>query len=221
MATPVIVYGRSGSGKSDSIREFGTKEILLDNVEGKNLPFRKKFEYTIKTDNLDVLIDQLRKMPCKAAVIDDAGYMAIHYFMTYHRAKKGNSSFEMYDAIADITYQLVSRIKNEVEDDKIVYIMMHEDIDDYGNTKLRTIGRLIDNKVCLEGMVTICIRCMSSGGKHYFKVRTDGTDVTKTPRDMFETAEIPNDLKYVDTVIREYYGLETIKQEGKENAETE
>lgn len=207
MGVPVLIYGKSGSGKSRSLKNFADDEILFVNVEGKQLPFRKKFKYEMKSDNLNSITQQMIKMPCKAAVIDDAGYLMTHYFMDNHKAKKGNASFEMYDTIADTMYQLVKRIKEELEDDKIVYIMMHEDTDDYGQTKLRTIGRLIDNKVCLEGMVTICIRCMSDGGKHFFRVQTNGSDITKTPEEMFDTAEIDNDLKLVDTAIREYYGM--------------
>lgn len=208
MGIPVLIYGKSGSGKSRSLKNFKEDEILFVNVEGKLLPFRKKFKYEIKTDNIFRIIEQIHKMPCKVAVIDDAGYLMTHHFMENHKAKKGNASFEMYDTIADTMYTLVKRIKDDVDPDKIVYIMMHEDTDDFGATKLRTIGKLIDNKVCLEGMVTICIRCMSDGGKHFFRVQTNGMDITKTPEDMFDVPEIENDLKLVDDTIREYYGLE-------------
>lgn len=207
MALPVFVFGKSGSGKSRSIKFFGEDEILLVNVEGKALPFSKKFKYMLTTDDTTKMIDQFQKMPCKVAVIDDAGYLMTHNFMNNHRSKKGNQSFEMYDNIADTMYFLIKNIKDKVDDDKIVYIIFHEDMDDFGNTKLRTIGRLIDNKVCLEGMVTICLRCMSDHGKHFFKTATTGTDITKSPEDMFETDEIDNNLKYVDEKIREFYGM--------------
>ena len=109
-------------------------------------------------------------------------------------------------------YFLISRIKTDVEDDKIVYIILHEDTDDYGSTKLRTIGKLLDNKVCLEGMVTICLRCMSSNGKHFFLTQTKGSDITKTPEDMFTEEEIDNDLKSVDDTIRNFYGMNEEKK---------
>ena len=206
MGLPVLVYGKSGSGKSRSLKFFAEDEILLVNVEGKQLPFRSKFKYQLKTDNTDTIISQMAKMPCKVGVIDDAGYLMTHHFMNNHRNKKGNASFDMYDDIADTMYFLVQNIKNNLPEDVIVYIMLHEDTSDAGDTKIRTIGRLIDNKVCLEGMVTICIRCMSDNGKHFFRTQTDGFDISKTPEDMFEL-EIPNDLKMVDLRIREYYGL--------------
>ena len=102
--------------------------------------------------------------------------------------------------------------KKELPDDVIVYIVLHEDTNDMGETKLRTIGKLIDNKVCMEGMVTICIRCMSDNGKHFFRTQTDGFDITKTPEDMFEEAEIDNNLKLVDDTIREFYGWKESKK---------
>ena len=175
MGLPVLLYGKSGSGKSRSLKFFGEDEILLVNIEGKALPFKKTFKYICRTDSLDTIITQLQKMPCKTAVIDDAGY-------------------------------LVQKIKKEVPDDVIVYIILHEDTNDIGETKIRTIGKLIDNKVCLEGMVTICIRCMSDNGKHFFRTQTDGFDITKTPEDMFEETEIDNNLKAVDDTIRAFYG---------------
>ena len=94
---------------------------------------------------------------------------------------------------------------------------------DFGNTKLRTIGKLIDNKVILEGMVTICLRCMSDNGKHFFATETTGRDITKAPEDLFSEKEMENNLKAVDTAIREYYDMEPIenkKVEDKANAET-
>lgn len=218
MGMPILIYGKSGSGKSRSLKFFGEDEILLINIEGKELPFRNKFKYVCRTDSIDVIIEQIKKMPCKTAVIDDAGYLMIHHFMDNHRSKKGNASFEMYDDIADTMYFLVRRIKKEVPEDKTVYIMLHEDTNDMGETKLRTIGKLIDNKVCLEGMVTICIRCMSDNGKHFFRTQTDGFDITKCPEDLFNEAEIDNNLKIVDDTIRSFYGWnkDTKKKTAKE-----
>ena len=201
-----MIYGKSGSGKSRSLKFFAEDEILLVNVEGKQLPFRSKFKYQLKTDNTDTIISQMAKMPCKVGVIDDAGYLMTHHFMNNHRNKKGNASFDMYDDIADTMYFLVQNIKNNLPEDVIVYIMLHEDTSDAGDTKIRTIGKLIDNKVCLEGMVTICIRCMSDNGKHFFRTQTDGFDISKTPEEMFEEVEIDNNLKFVDDTIRDFYG---------------
>ena len=209
---PILIYGKSGSGKSRSLKFFDADEILLINIEGKELPFRNEFKYKCRTDSIDTIIDQIKKMPCKIAVIDDAGYLMTHHFMDNHRSKKGNASFEMYDDIADRMYFLIQRIKNEVPEGIRVYIMLHEDTNDAGDTKLRTIGKLIDNKVCLEGMVTICIRCMSDNGKHFFRTQADGFDITKSPEELFDEIEIDNNLKAVDDAIAEFYGWNTTKK---------
>lgn len=208
MGLPVIVYGKSGSGKSRSLKNFANDEILHVNVERKPLPFRGKFKYTCNSCDIATISQKLEGMGSagiKTAIIDDAGYLMTEYFMANHRNKKQGASFEMYDEIADRMFNLVSLIKNQLPDDTIVYIVLHEDTSDYGITSLRTIGKLLDRKVCLEGMVTIAIRCMVSKGKHVFRVRTDGTDITKTPEDMFKQDEIENDLKMVDSIIRDYY----------------
>ena len=206
MGMPILVYGKSGSGKSRSLKFFGEDEILLINIEGKELPFRSAFKYICRTDSLDTIITQIQKMPCKIAVIDDAGYLMTHHFMDNHRNKKGNASFDMYDDIADKMYFLIQRIKKETPEDTTVYIIFHEDTNDAGDTKIKTIGKLIDNKICMEGMVTVCIRCMSDNGKHFFRTQTDGFDITKAPEDMFEEPEIDNNLKLVDDTIRSFYG---------------
>lgn len=210
MGIPIIIYGKSGSGKSRSLKNFANDEILHVNVERKPLPFRGRFKYTLNSHEILTIIQQLEKMEkanIKTAVIDDAGYLMTEYFMAHHRNKKQGASFEMYDEIADRMFQLISFVKTNLPEDTIVYIVLHEDTNDYGATSLRTIGKLLDRKVCLEGMVTIAIRCMVSKGKHVFKVVTDGNDITKTPEDMFKSEEVDNDLKAVDTVIREYYGF--------------
>ena len=146
-------------------------------------------------------------------MIDDAGYIMTHLFMSQHRNKKGNASFEMYDDIADAMYGLVKRIKTDVTDpDKIVYIMFHEDTDDFGiSTPAGPSASSWTAKVCLEGMVTICIRCMSENGNHFFRTVTDGSDITKTPEEMFPEPEIENNLKSVDDTIRDFYGWEKHK----------
>lgn len=207
MGIPVYIYGKSGSGKSRSMKNFSEDEILLVNVESKPLPFRSTFRYILKSDNVDTIVRQMQKMPCKTAVIDDAGYLMTHFFMKHHRNKSGNASFEMYDNIADMMYNLIRDIKTKLPDDVIVYIILHEDKNDYGDVKLLTLGKLLDSKVNLQGMVTICLRCMSENGKHFFRTVTDGSDITKAPEEMFPDAEIENDLKAVDTAIREYWGL--------------
>lgn len=208
MGVPVILYGKSGSGKSRSLKNFGEDEIFYVNVERKLLPFKKNFKYTAKTENAASIMEQLQKMPTKTAVIDDATYIMVNTFMREHgKGLKGNAVFDLYNKIANNIFDIFECVKNDLPDDVIVYIIMHEDSNDYGETKIRTIGKLLEDKVQPEGIVTICLRCVSKDGKHFFRTVTDGNDITKTPEDMFSDNEIENDLKLVDTTIRDFYGL--------------
>lgn len=211
MGMPVILYGKSGSGKSRSLKNFAKDEIALINVEGKDLPFKGKgFDLTMNEVSFaSVAIQALKKLPenIKTIVIDDAGYLMSHYFMANHRNMKGNAQFDMYNQIGDDMCELVKAIKT-MPRDVIVYLIFHEDTNEQtGETKIFTIGKLLDQKANLVGMVTICLRCMSSEGKHFFRTVTDGSDVTKAPEEMFEADEIDNDLKAVDVAIRKYYEM--------------
>lgn len=209
MGQPILIYGKSGSGKSRSLKNFGEEEITFINVERKFLPFRKSFKYKIETDDYNKIYRALIKMPTNVAVIDDAGYLMTNAFMRGHRANKGNQVYELYNEIADRFWQLFKLIKDDLPTEKIVYIIMHEDeSDNSGSVSLKTIGKLLSEKVCLEGMTTVCLRCMSEDSRHFFRTVTDGRDITKTPEEMFDSDEIENDLKAVDTAIREYYNIQ-------------
>lgn len=209
MGIPVMIIGKSGSGKSTSLRNFAENEIYLIKVLNKPLPFRKTFESTFETDDYRYIKKALDKTSKGSIVIDDAGYLITNHFMSQHmNAGGGNGVFTLYNEIADYFWQLVGHVQNALPPEKIVYFMMHEDKNDAGEVKPKTIGKLLDEKVCLEGMFTIVLRCMKDGERHVFRTKTTGADVTKTPIDMFAEDEIDNDLKRVDEVIREFYGIE-------------
>ena len=203
MGECILVYGKSGSGKSRSLLNFGEDEIFLINTIGKRMPFSKQFKYELKSDNIQLIREKMKAMPCKIAVIDDAGYLMTNTFM---RSQGKGDQFALYNTIGDTMWGLFRFIKTELADDVLVYIMMHEDSDDFGNTKLRTIGKLLDQKVCLEGMVTICLHCIAKGKEHVFVTNSNGLGIEKSPEGMFDF-EVPNDLKAVDSRIREYWNL--------------
>ena len=208
MAIPVLIMGRSGSGKSASLRNVKDTTFVI-NVNNKPLPFKTN-------DNLKVLnTDEYLKIKSslkaanekniKVAVIDDAGYLMTSKFMNGHRQAKGNSQFDLYNEIADNFYSLIKFVSDELPSDMVVYVVMHEEKNEMGESKPKTIGKLLDDKVCVEGMFTIVLHAMKLDGKYVFATNTDGLDVTKSPIGMFETDYIDNDLDLVTKKIREYY----------------
>ena len=112
----------------------------------------------------------------------------------------------MYDDIADTMYFLVQRIKKELPDDVIVYFLHHTQVGADGKIKAKTVGQMLDNYLTLEGCTDICLLAQTDGSNHYFITQSDGSTTAKSPEGMFDL-KIPNDLKMVDTKIREYYGL--------------
>ena len=206
MAIPVLIIGKSGSGKSASLRNFKPEEIGVINVMGKPLPFKSTLK-TGQTKSYETIDKWLKTAGPSSIVIDDAGYLITDYFMTRHsNFGAGNAVFQLYNELADKFYSLIDSIQH-LPDDKIIYVMMHEDESDSGNIKPKTIGRLLDEKVNIEGMFTIVLRCVSDKNKHMFLTQSSGYDVAKSPIGMFADLEIDNDLKMVDDVIREFYDL--------------
>lgn len=232
MATSVLILGKSGSGKSTSLRNFEPDEIAFINVMGKPLPFKGGFESTdnpfkskfsttvsplkkstvvTPAQSYELVKQAIQKTTKKSVVIDDFGYMMTNHLMAGKEG--GGSKFDLFDDIASRPWNLLEFIRTELPDDKIVYFMMHEDQNEFGGIKPKTIGKMTDDKICLEGLFTIVLRCVFDGDHHLFQTHMKGDDVTKTPLSMFSEDEIDNDLKVVDTAIREYYGLAPLKEE--------
>lgn len=217
MATPVLIIGKSGSGKSTSMRNCQNNDFNLIRVLNKPLPFKGKVNGWF-SDDYQQIMKLLIASKADSIVIDDAGYLITNHFMRRHSsAGKGNGVFSLYNDIGDYFWNLIQFIVTKVPENKIVYIIMHEEKDEAGEVKPKTIGKLLDEKVCIEGMFTIVLRCIEEGGKHLFVTQASQGAVSKSPIGMFEDLTIDNDLLLVDKKIREYYGL----GKGEENnAET-
>lgn len=206
MGIPVLVMGKSGSGKSASLRNC-TEGFAMIKVLNKTLPFKGKIP-CVTTDDYQQIMKQLCVEQFKSFVIDDAGYLITNHFMSKHSTVGGgNAVFGLYNDLGDRFWNLIQFVINKLPNDKIVYIVMHEDTNDFGDIKPKTIGKLLDEKVCIEGMFTIVLRCVCENGVHKFITQTDAGAVSKSPIGMFESLEIDNDLKTVDETIRSYYEL--------------
>lgn len=206
MNVPVLIIGKSGAGKSFSLANLPPEKTALINVLGKPLPFKGRFDQII-TDDYSKIMGAIKAAKREIIVIDDMGYLMTNAFMRNHAAQgAGNAIFQLYNSIGDTFWNLIEMVRR-LPDNKRVYMMMHEDVNEFGAVKPKTIGRMIDEKCCLEGMFTICLRCIISNGKHVFRTQSDGLDVAKSPLGMFDADEIPNDLAMVDRAICEYYEI--------------
>lgn len=218
MAVPVLIIGKSGSGKSTSLRNCQNDNWNLVRVLKKPLPFKGKINGW-STDDYQTVMKCLIGSKAQSIVIDDAGYLITNQFMSKHSSLgQGSAVFDFYNLVADHFWNLIQFITTKVQDNKIVYVMMHEDKNDYGDVKPKTIGKLLDEKVCLEGMFTIVLRCIEEGGKHLFVTQSANGAVSKSPIGMFETLTIDNDLVIVDKAVREFYGMDTKEETEKEAA---
>ena len=202
MAIPVLILGESGSGKSASMRNFEPDEVGIFNVASKPLPFRKKLP-KVNGATYRTIINSLSKPKLKRYVIDDSQYLMA--FEMFDRAKE--AGFNKFTDMALNFRNLVQFIILGVPDDVIVYFLHHTETTPEGKIKAKTVGKMLDEKLTLEGLFSIVLLCETDGSNHKFITQSDGYTTCKSPMDMFPM-EIDNDLKLVDKTIREYYEIE-------------
>ncbi len=210
MGLPILVLGESGSGKSSSLRNFEPGEIGILNVASKPLPFRKALPKIDKA-SYPIITRTLQKNTLKAYAIDDAQYLMT--FSAFSRAKE--TGYGKFTDIALEYYNLIQTIINDTTPDTLVYLLQHIDTTDDGRIKAKTVGKMLDNQLTVEGMFAIVLLARTDGQRHWFDTQSDGYTTVKTPMEMFAEQEIDNDLKMVDTTIRDYYGFEPLKGKGE------
>lgn len=212
-----MILGESGSGKSTSLRNFDQSEIGVLNVANKPLPFRKKLNVISRITPKEgaphrVGYDDIRRImgraKCKAYAIDDSQYLMA--FEELDRAKE--TGYTKFTEMALNFSGLVRFVVNELPDDVIVYFLHHTETTDLGKIKAKTVGKMIDSKLTLEGLFSIVLLCEAGSEGHRFITQSDGFTTAKSPMDMFPL-KMDNDLKTVDTMIREYWGLNSTENE--------
>lgn len=210
MGIPCLILGESGSGKSASLRNFEPADVSIFNVAAKPLPFRKKLP-TKATSDYGAIAQGIQKSQKKAFVIDDSQYLLC--FESFAKAKE--TGYEKYTDMALHFYNLVQFVIRQTPPDVIVYFLHHTDTDsNTGKVKAKTMGKMLDNQLTLEGLFSIVLMAYTDGKKHVFVTQSDGMTTCKSPMEMFP-AEIDNDLKAVDTAIREYYEFDKKRNETK------
>ena len=219
MGIPVLIIGESGVGKTYAIKNLEPEKVGIFLCEKSRLPFRKKFNtYYVRNmkrvdeQNKEQIVRQsiviqtvLRnpKDPKKIYVIDDSQYLLANEF--FDRA--GETGYQKFTDIGANFRNLIHLVNDELADDVIVYFLHHPETDtNTGKIKAKTIGRMLDEKLTVEGCFNIVLHAKTDGVEHWFQTQSDGTDTAKSPEEMFQP-KIPNDLKLVDDTIREYYGI--------------
>ena len=214
----VLLMGASGSGKSTSLRNLPAEETAIINITNKPMPFRNKDNKKIvclkdfNADSYDELYKQIIKAiqgtKKRIVVVDDSSYM-----MSFENFEKAtNKGYDKFTTMAKNYYDLIKSAIS-CDGEKIVYIITHEEVDDVNQLyRPKTIGKMLSNQLVIEGLFSIVLRSVYKNGEYIFQTQNDGTSVCKSPMDMFEQKEMPNDLYEVDKLIREYYGFKPLNE---------
>lgn len=217
MSIATLILGESGAGKSTSLRNLNPANVLLIQAIKKPLPFKAKNWLPISkespsgtiycTDNSETIVKAMTRTAKPIIIIDDFQYTMSNEFMRRVLDKEsGNQAFAKYNEIAKSAWDIF-QAANTLADHKRVYILSHTQTEESGKTKIKTIGKLLDEKITIEGLVTIVLRTHVINGNYVFSTKNSGNDTVKTPIDMFETDHIENDLSKVDAAIVEYFNL--------------
>ncbi len=217
MAITTMVLGESGTGKTTSLRNLDPEHTLLIQSVKKPLPFRSKdwkacnkenpTGSVLVTDNSASIVQAIQRTKREIIVIDDFQYLLANEFMRrVTDVETGNKAFAKYNEIARHAWDVLMAA-TALPDHKRVYILSHTSTDDFGKTKIKTIGKLLDEKIVMEGLVTIVLRTVVQNGNYLFSTRNSGADTVKTPLGLFDDELIENDLAAVDAAIFNYYGL--------------
>jgi len=208
---PVMVLGPSSSGKTSSLRNFEPDEVGIFNVAGKPLPFRKKLP-VVNNATYGKILKVLSNPGLKKYVIDDSQYLMA--FESFDHAKE--TGYAKFTNMALNFYNLIHFIVTRTPDDVIVYFLHHTELSEDGRRiKAKTLGKMLDNQLTLEGLFSIVLLCQAEGAEHFFITNSDGTNPAKSPMEMFEM-RIDNDLAFVDKTIREYYEMDTVNKTTEE-----
>jgi hypothetical protein len=221
MSIATLIMGESGTGKSTSLRNLDPAQTLLIQAVKKPLPFKStnwkpatsEGGSVFATDNSKFIVKAMQKTAKPIIVIDDFQYVMANEFMRRVTDQEtGNGAFAKYNEIARSAWDVFTLASN-LPDWKRVYILSHTATDDNGKTKIKTIGKLLDEKIVLEGLVTIVLRTLRINDQYIFSTQNSGSDTTKSPLGMFADEHIENDLAAVDTAICDYYGITTPTKE--------
>jgi hypothetical protein len=225
MAQSILVIAESGTGKSTSIENLDPTETFIINVANKPLPFKGwKKKYTVwskenptgnmydksSVPNIEACIKYVndKRPEIKVLVIDDFQYMSSFEFFD-RSDEKGYEKFTQIGA----GLARIARMPKDLRDDLQVYFLTHAeestDLEGKKRYKAKTIGRMVDEKLTLEGLFSIVLfgkvkKDKDGNIRHVFETQNNGENTCKSPKGMFPGFEIVNDLDYVRKAILDY-----------------
>lgn len=218
MGTATLILGESGTGKSTSMRNINPEETILIRPVGKPLPFKSKawlkwnnddktgtVVSTDKSENIVKIIHAAPRLGKRIVIIDDFQYVMSNEFMR----RSDEKSFDKFTEIGRHAWDII-KAAQDAPDDLRVYFMAHTEETQMGRVKMKTIGRMLDEKITVEGMFTVVLRTLTRDDQFFFTTKNNGADTVKSPMGMFDTNEIDNDLVFVDKTICEYWGINNV-----------
>jgi len=220
MSNTSLIIGESGTGKSTSIRHLNPTETFIINVLNKPLPFKGyKANYTkLSSDgltgnyyssddyqNIERLIMKIntQRLEIKTLIIDDFQYLMANEFM--RRALE--RGYDKFSEIAKNAHGLLKLLPT-LRDDLDVFILTHSESNDQGKMKIKTIGKMLDEKITIEGMYAMVLQTELTDGNYHFITQGDARHIAKSPMGLFSTRNIPNDLAFVKEEMKKYYNEE-------------
>ena len=200
MSRLILVLGKSGTGKSTSLRNLTAKDVNVISVLGKELPFKTDIKVYHPKSYADV-INAINLATKPIVVIDDTNYL----MSSYEFATINENGYGKFARNAEGMVNVFNAIINK-EGDQTFYVMAHTDEDEDGNISMKTTGKMVSDKFNLNGTTNIVLTSIfdKESEDFVFKTKADGTGV-KTPMGMFTEAVIPNDLAIVNKTINDYF----------------
>lgn len=217
MSYGCLILGESGTGKTCSLRNLDPKNTLLIQPVRKPLPFRSTGWKEIKAkgdgnnilvcSNPQAIINCMKASPFDVIVVDDWQYILASMYMAARNVK----GFDKFTEIGGAGFD-IAKAASELGENKRVYVLAHTTSDEFGNTRIKTLGKLLDDKIVVEGMFTTVLRTHVENGRYLFSTQNSGSDTVKSPMGMFSEQYIENDLAAIDRVICDYYGITNEKE---------
>lgn len=220
MSYATLILGESGTGKTASLRNFDPSKTLLIQPVRKPLPFRpvgwKECREKGDGGNIFVSCDPrsiqmaMARTHAEVIVIDDWQYVLSFMYM----AKRSENGFQKFSDIGGAGFDIV-KLASELAAEKRVYVLAHTTRDEFGTVRIKTLGKLLDEKICVEGLFTVVLRTHVDQGRYLFSTQNDGADTVKSPMGLFPARFIDNDLAAVDQLICNYYGIGADEEEAE------